>query len=80
MALLNQISGSTKRTANPVVWAIRVAGLVLLIALIVNAVEAMQGKAALAYWHYPTLAICWLFGQGDKEKDDSERIKKSNRL
>ena len=35
---------------------------IIAVALAVNAVQAMMGKANFAYWHLPTLAITWMMG------------------
>lgn len=43
-----------------VIW--RGLTIILVVALAVNAVQAMMGKANFAYWHLPTLAITWMMG------------------
>lgn len=35
---------------------------IIAVALAVNAVQAMAGKANFAWWHLPTLAIAWMMG------------------
>ncbi len=53
------------------IW--KVFGLLTAGVLAVNAVQAAMGLADLAYWHYPTLAICWIFSKcKDESSDDCE--------
>lgn len=41
--------------------------------LLTAGVLAAMGLADLAYWHYPTLAICWIFSKcKDESSDDCE--------
>ena len=49
------------------IW--KVFGLLTAGVLAVNAVQAAMGF----YWHYPTLAICWIFSKcKDESSDDCE--------
>lgn len=43
------------------IW--RVLAVVIAVALMVNAVQAVAGKANFAWWHLPTLGIALSFGE-----------------
>lgn len=43
------------------IW--RVLAVVVAVALMVNAVQAVAGKANFAWWHLPTLGIALSFGE-----------------
>ena len=43
------------------IW--RVFAVVVAVALMVNAVQAIAGKAEFAWWHLPTLGIAMSFGE-----------------
>lgn len=43
------------------IW--RVFAVVVAVALMVNAVQAVMGKAEFAWWHLPTLGIAMSFGE-----------------
>ena len=43
------------------IW--RVFAVVVAVALMVNAVQAVAGKANFAWWHLPTLGIAMSFGE-----------------
>lgn len=43
------------------IW--RVFAIVVAVALMVNAVQAVAGKANFAWWHLPTLGIALSFGE-----------------
>lgn len=42
------------------IW--RVLAVVIAVALMVNAVQAVAGKAEFAWWHLPTLGIAYILG------------------
>lgn len=42
------------------IW--RVLAVVVAVALMVNAVQAVAGKAEFAWWHLPTLGIAYILG------------------
>lgn len=43
------------------IW--RVLAVVIAVALMVNAVQAVAGKAEFAWWHLPTLGIAFILGE-----------------
>lgn len=43
------------------IW--RVLAVVVAVALMVNAVQAVAGKAEFAWWHLPTLGIAYILGE-----------------
>ena len=54
------------------IW--RMFGILLAAVLVVNAIQAATGTADLAYWHYPALAICWVFSMFKEESEDDEDV------
>lgn len=51
------------------IW--RMLAIVLAIALAINAVQVLLGKARLAYWHWFTLAIVWSMATKTNPKEKS---------
>lgn len=60
------------------IW--RVLAVVIAVALMVNAVQAVAGKANFAWWHLPTLGIALSFGEAGDAVTKIEAIARLLRL